>query len=90
MAHGFEIGDRVVVKNHCEFPDGTVGTITYPAEFLLLASPGEWKGHCRTVLGRKAPIVFYFVQFDRMTDDGSGDGPYSGGEIDAESLFPYT
>lgn len=83
----FEPGDRVRVVGHWEFPDGTPGTVAAPEQFQLeLAAPGEWRGHCRTVVGRKGPIVFYFIKFDRPTDDGSGDGPYWGAEIEAECL----
>lgn len=31
-------------------------------------------------------MTCYFVVFDEPTDDGSGDGPYRGAEIDEESL----
>ena len=32
--------------------------------------------------------VTQFVEFDAATDDGSGDGPYSGSEILVKYLFP--
>lgn len=84
---GFEVGDRVRVEGHWEFPDGTTGTVIAPESFQLrLAAPGEWHGHCRTVVGRKGPIDFYFVRFDQPTDDGSGDGPYWASEIEADCL----
>ena len=90
MTRKFKIGDRVLLKGHWEFPDGTIGTISVPGQSQLnLANPGEWNGHLRTVKGRKGPILFYFVNFDQPADDGSGDGPYFAAEIDADSLLPH-
>lgn len=31
-------------------------------------------------------IVFYWVAFDEPQKDADGDGPYKGGEIDAEAI----
>jgi hypothetical protein len=87
--HKFKVGDRVRIIGHWEFPDGVVGTISPPEPAQQeLATPGEWQGHRRTTPGRKGPIEFYFVRFDRPTDDGSGDGPYVAGEIESECLEP--
>lgn len=84
----FDIGDRVVIQGNWEFPDGTTGVIAEPEPFMvrLVADSEPWIGHRRIVQSRKGPIVFYYVEFDKPTDDGSGDGPYRGGEIDAPSL----
>jgi hypothetical protein len=83
----FEVGDRVLIRGHWEFPDGTTGTVAAPEPFLReLAGPGEWEGHVRTSRGAKGPVTTYFVRFDRAMDDGSGNGPYAGGEIEAECL----
>jgi hypothetical protein len=85
----FDVGDRVLIRGHWEFPDGTTGTVSAPEPFLLeLSGPGEWVGHVRTFRGAKGPVTTYYVRFDHPTDDGSGDGPYSGGEIEAECLVP--
>lgn len=90
MIHKFEIGDRVRIEGHWEFPNGIIGTVVMPSEFQLnLAELGEWSDHRRTVLGRKGSILFYFIQFDQPVDDGSGDGSYIGAEIEAECLHPY-
>jgi len=87
----FNIGDRVVIKDHWEFADGIVGTIVTPAPFLLAnAQEGEWQGHRRTIMGRKSLIHFYFVKFDMPADDGSGDGDYTGAEIEEECLIPLS
>lgn len=60
MVNQFEIGKRIVIKGHWEFPNGITGTIVEPTPFQLsLASPGEWKGHIRKVKGRKN--YFYFI-----------------------------
>ncbi len=84
---GFEVGDRVRIVGHHEWPDGTTGTIALPEEFSLeLAKPGEWLGHRRTVMGRRKLIVSFYLEFDRPTDDGSGDGPYPGAEVESQYL----
>ena len=81
------IGTRVRLKGHWEFPDGTTGIISPPPEFAVsLAEPGEWSGHVRTHQARNGVIHSYFVVFDSLTDDGSGDGPYCGGEIDHDAI----
>jgi hypothetical protein len=81
------LGDRVVLSGHWEFPDGTTGVVAEPTAFQVqLAKSGEWVGHRRTTSGRNGPVTFYYVVFDQPTDDGSGDGPYGGAEIDAASL----
>lgn len=83
----FNLGDRVVLQGNWEFPDGTVGTITAPTAFMIrLAGKGEWQGHRRVTKARRGMMTFYYVVFDTPTDDGSGDGPYRGGEIDVGSL----
>lgn len=83
----FQVGDRVVLSGHWEFDDGVIGTITLPPDTLVhLCEPGEWEGCRRVSDSERGPEVTYFVKFDEAHDDGSGDGPYWGAEIDAESL----
>ena len=85
----YAVGDRVRVSGHWEWPDGLTGTVAAPVPFLMsLAEPGEWQGHRLTTGGRRGPIVCYYVEFDRAADDGSGDGPYRGGVIEADCLAP--
>ncbi len=87
----FEVGDRVRIVHHWEFEDGIIGTVAEPKPFQLeLAEPGEWQAHRRLVRGRKSLIVIFFIRFDRPVDDGSGDGPYAGAEIEADCLEPLT
>jgi hypothetical protein len=86
----FELDDRIRIVNHWEFADGIIGTVAPPEPFQLeLAAPGEWQGHRRFHRGRKGPIISSFIWFDEPADDGSGDGPYTGAEIEAECLEPY-
>lgn len=86
----FEVRDRVRLAGHWEFPDGTIGTISEPDPFIVeLSGPGEWQGHRRIHAGRDRMLTTYFVRFDTPTDDGSGDGPYSAGEIEEESMELY-
>ena len=85
----FQVGDRVALKSHWEFADGIAGTIAYPLPVMVeLAEPGEWEGCRRVSPGRRGPVTIYHVAFDTPQDDGSGDGPYRGAEIDENSLEP--
>jgi len=87
--HIFAVGQRVRIVGHWEFTDGIVGTISLPEAFQLdLAEVGEWQGHRRIVRGPHGSIVFYYVRFDQPADDGSGDGPYAGAEIEGKCLAP--
>ena len=83
----FKPGDRVVIRGHWEFDDGITGTVRLPSErWRSLAQSGEWEGACRTVQGRKGQVVMYVIEFDEPQDDGSGDGPYRGAEIEQSCL----
>ena len=87
MSNDFQIGDRVELHGHWEFPDGATGVVAEPhPEIVALCEPGEWQGPRRVSPGRAGPIITYYVSFDVPQDDGSGDGPYRGAEIDASSL----
>jgi hypothetical protein len=83
-------GVRVRIDGHWEWPDGTTG--------IIRPSPGVVRELCeetpnsdadfiaaglvRKVKARHGHIYCQWVQFDVPTDDGSGDGPYTGGEVD--------
>jgi len=83
----FRLGDRVRIVRHPEWPDGVTGTISTPAGVVVqLAGEDEWQRCRRVVQGRNRLIEFYWVRFDAPHDDGSGDGPYAGGEIDEQYL----
>jgi len=85
----FETGDRVELAGHWEFEDGIIGTLTPPPNAIIeLCPPDEWEGCRRTFHSQKGRKVSYYVQFDEPHDDGSGDGPYQGAEIDADCLRP--
>lgn len=83
----FSPGTRVRILAGCEFPEGATGSIADNTEFF--AEPGihphiEWLEGCRSVATRQGLRTYYMVKFDTPLDDGSGDGPYTAGEI-AES-----
>jgi hypothetical protein len=85
----FQPGARVVLVGHWEFEDGIVGTVANPPDMMVeLAGKGEWSGCRRVFTSTKGSVVSYYVVFDEPHDDGSGDGPYSGAEIDEGSLKP--
>jgi hypothetical protein len=85
--HHFQTGDRVELQGHPEFADGIVGTLTIPPDAIYqLCPPHEWDGCRRTFRCTTGRFVSYFVRFDEPHDDGSGDGPYGGAEIEAEYL----
>jgi hypothetical protein len=85
----FEIGDRVRITGHYEWPEGTTGTVSLPEPAVLQLTPaGEWNGPVRTMCGPSGPIVTCWVKFDHPTDDGSGDGPYGGAEVQLPYIEP--
>lgn len=77
-------GTRVKVLPHWNWPTECTGVITAPPEYAqrLVADEEGWRGLHRTVQGRKGPIIFVWVTFDTPQNDGDGDGPYSGGEVE--------
>jgi hypothetical protein len=85
----FKAGDKVFIKGHWNFPNDCSGTISNPPEAViqLVADQDDpWDGIHRMVKGRKGPIEFYWVDFDEPQNDGDGDGPYWGGEVEAEFI----
>jgi hypothetical protein len=86
--HAFVDGTQ---RMNWEFADGIIGTISEPlAAMVDLSGPGEWQEHRRTHKSRRGWIVSYYVAFDEPADDGSGDGPYRGAEIEASCLEPIS
>ena len=85
MMKDFKPGDRVEIKGDWNWPNDCRGVITDPPEYArqLVADQEPWQGFIRTVNGRKSPITFLWVTFDEPQLDGDGDGPYTGGEVDA-------
>jgi hypothetical protein len=76
---------RVRVLPHSFWPDGAVGTVRpYPPFAAKLA--GGAAGCSRVVRGKRGPVEVVWMVFDRMAQDGEGDGPYREGEILAEYL----
>lgn len=79
----FEPGDKVIVAGDPRLGDGISGALALPEPFMLeLTEPNGGRGHRRFVQGSERMMVFCYVVFDRPQDDGSGDGPYRGAEID--------
>ena len=80
-------GDRVILSGHWGFEVGIVGTVANPPEAIVeLSGEGEWTGCRRVSPGRNGPMTTYYIMFDEPHNDGSGDGPYAGAEIDEVSL----
>lgn len=82
----FNAGERVRLTGHREFPDGTSGTISAPPEVLIEVWGAERSGIRRLHRAGSRRVTSFYVVFDNPTDDGSGDGPYSGAEIDSRYL----
>jgi hypothetical protein len=85
----FKAGDKVFIKGHWNFPNDGNGTISNPPSFAVELVAGQidpWDGIHRMVKGRKGPIEFFWVVFDEPQHDGDGDGPYMGGEVEAEYI----
>lgn len=89
----FKVGDRVRIKCCKEWPDGGVGNIEEPPEFIvkLVGDQRPWIGHTRLREGLDGMHVVYWVEFDQPANDWSGDGPYNSSEVledDLEALEP--
>jgi hypothetical protein len=84
----FEDGDRVIVKPHCWWPEGAIGTVSIQPEFVKDANGEETSGAStqRTIKGRDRIITSIWVNFDSPANDCSDDGPYIGGEVQMEYL----
>jgi len=86
------IGDHVTIKGDWNWPNDCSGVIAEPPEFAqkLVADQEPWQGFIRIVKGRKGPITFLWVVFDEPQKDGDGDGPYTGGEVEASLVAKTT
>lgn len=88
--HRFRLGDRVIIRSHPEWPNGTTGTISSPVRFEDEEQPLHAdEGNYRVTPGRHGDLIFFFVRFDEAIDDGSVHGPYSGDEIEDYYLEPF-
>ena len=81
-----EIGQRVRLNGHWEFPDGTTGVVAEPMASIVALQPTRWSGHILTERRRNRLVTCYWIVFDQPADDGSGDGPYGGATVDEGSL----
>jgi hypothetical protein len=84
----FQIGDRIRISPDYYWAKGATGHIAEPPEFVreLVRHNQPWDRWRRIVQTVDGPIEFYWVVFDQPHDDGSGDGPYEGGEIEADMI----
>ena len=84
----FKDADRVRVKPHFWWPNGGVGVVSLPPEFVTEALEGEaeFTGSQRTIVGKDRIITSVWVDFDEPAMDCSDDGPYIGGEVSMEYL----
>ena len=87
MTELFPLGTRVRIVGHWGFPDGTAGEIAPIPEFVRTMRENPDDSFLfyeeRT---KRGPRICQWVNFDQPTDDGSGDGPYSGAGIWVELL----
>ncbi|MDD1015493.1 hypothetical protein [Pseudomonas rubra] len=86
----FKDGDRIKVKPHLWWPNGGVGVVSLPPDFVKEALGGEvgFTSAQRTIAGKERVITSAWVNFDEPAMDYSGDGPYIGGEVSIEHLEP--
>jgi hypothetical protein len=72
---GFEPRQRVRVRQSAHWAQGEAGTLWDESSFAIRRR-------------RTGPTRIYMVSLDHPHDDGSGDGPYSGGEFSDDDLEP--
>lgn len=86
----FKDGDRVKVKPHFWWPNGGVGVVSLPPEFVKETLCGEvvLTSVQRAIVGEECVVTSVWVNFDEPAMDYSDDGPYIGGEISIEYLQP--
>ena len=84
----FNDGDRVKVKPHVWWPNGGVGVVSLPPEYVKEALGGEVElsSTQRTMAGKDRIITCVWIDFDEPAMDCSDDGPYLGGEVLLEYL----
>lgn len=84
----FKDGDRVKIKPHFWWPEGGVGVVALPPEFIKEALEGEVEltSTQRTIAGKDKIITSIWINFNEPTMDYSEDGPYIGGEVSMEYL----
>lgn len=84
----FKNGDKVIIEPHIWWPDGGVGTVSLPPEFVSVALEREadFSGTQRTFVGSNSIITSVWVEFDEPIMDCSDDGPYVSGEVGLEYL----
>lgn len=84
----FYLGDRVRISTKYHWAQNALGTVALPPEFpqQQVQDQAPWEGCHRFVQGVNRKIEFYWVNFDEPQEDADGDGPYMGGEIDAEMM----
>ena len=79
MTNDITIGDRVEVSPQYHWAMGATGTVGQ--------MPGSRENECfRYVDSLRGPLKFVWVLFDVPHLDADRDGPYDGGEIDANYL----
>ena len=79
------LGARVRISDKYHWAQGATGTVAAPPAHVRELAP-DWIDHRRPLSSPKGHRVFYWIVFDEPHDDGSGDGPYSEAEIDADYL----
>ena len=79
-------GARVRISDKHHWAQGASGTVAEPPDYVRELT-SDWVEYRRLSFSAQGPRVFYWVVFDEPHDDGSGDGPYSEAEIDADYLM---
>lgn len=84
-SHVFPPGTRVSIEGDCEWPNGTTGTVAnWPKDVRDLVGENWEEPHPRPLVTPRGVGLTYWIWFDEPTDDGSGGGPYAGGEVDGQ------
>jgi hypothetical protein len=87
--NSFLPGTRVRILAGSEWPEGATGRVAGTTSIRPEpdAPPiAEWRQGARVVPTLHGHGTYYLVEFDSPQDDGSGDGPYTAGEVEEALL----
>lgn len=80
------VNQRVRIKRERWAFGGVKGVIANAPDCMAQLDPEPWMGPFQHKTRADGRVILYWVIFDEPTDDGSGDGPYTGAAIEQDFL----